>query len=253
MTSLPFLISIAHGGEEIPEEIKMCIRLSREEILEDGDAFTTYLFDVYPHCPIVKASIARAFIDLNRAPDALPPIHSDGVIKNQTCFKKPIYKAGYEPDNQLISLLIDKYYHPYYQELKKHASRDIILGLDCHSMAEFAPPISNLSGEKRPLINLGDVNGSACDPEITKRLADCFRKVFNLISKDVSINKPFSGGRISQVFGKKPIPWIQIEINRSLYLKKPWFNSETWEIDYSRLRSIKSLFLKVLKQFVSYT
>jgi formiminoglutamase len=48
-------------------------------------------------------------------------------------------------------------------------------------------------------------------------LAGVFKEEFSF-DREVAINNPFSGGFISNAhFWHKGIPWIQIEINRSLY------------------------------------
>jgi formiminoglutamase len=83
------------------------------------------------------------------------------------------------------------------------------------------------AGKKRPLVclgNNGDMHGRAkrrsittCSGEWITALAGVFREEFSL-KKEVAINNPFSGGFISNAhYWHKGIPWIQIEINRSLY------------------------------------
>ena len=65
---------------------------------------------------------------------------------------------------------------------------------------------------------------------MANRLAACFREGFGLEKKDVVLNKPFAGGYITRAYGKGALPWVQVEMNRSLYLSKPWpcfFNHET--------------------------
>ena len=122
MAKLPILLSIPHGGTEIPSEVKDRVILSPADLFDDGDAFTREIYDLEDRVAgVVSANIARAFIDLNRAPDDLPPGNPDGVIKSHTCYGKVIYKAGLEPDQTLIKTLLDKYYHPYHQRIQKAA------------------------------------------------------------------------------------------------------------------------------------
>jgi formiminoglutamase len=53
--------------------------------------------------------------------------------------------------------------------------------------------------------------------EFITTLSDVFKEEFSF-DREVAINNPFSGGFISNAhFWHKGIPWIQIEINRSLY------------------------------------
>jgi formiminoglutamase len=50
-----------------------------------------------------------------------------------------------------------------------------------------------------------------------EHLAESFRNAFGL-SKEVTINTPFSGGFITNAhYWHTGVPWVQIEINRSLY------------------------------------
>jgi len=83
------------------------------------------------------------------------------------------------------------------------------------------------AGKKRPLVcigNNGDLHGrakkgsiSTCSDGWITALAGVFRDEFSL-DKEVAINNPFSGGFISNAhYWHKGVPWIQIEINRSLY------------------------------------
>jgi formiminoglutamase len=83
------------------------------------------------------------------------------------------------------------------------------------------------AGKSRPLIclgNNGDRRGRArkgsiatCSVELITTLAGVFKEEFSF-DREVAINNPFSGGFITNAhFWHKGIPWIQIEINRSLY------------------------------------
>ncbi len=211
----PCLISIPHGGTKIPEEVKDLILISERDILEDGDAFVQELYSVEA-VSIVKTDIARAFVDPNRAPDDLPPENPDGVVKTYTCFGKKVYRKF--PERKTIERLLEKYYYPYHRRIKEELKREkVLIAFDCHSMAPTPPSIAPDTG-KRPLICLGDYHGRACPPALTELLAECFREVFRFPRDKVKINEPFAGGYITQTYGMNPKPWIQIEINRELYM-----------------------------------
>ena len=125
----------------------------------------------------------------------------------------------------------------------------VILALDCHSMAAIAPAISPDEGEKRPMICLGNVHGKSCPSEMIERMAHCFREVFSLKAQDVSINKPFAGGYITQKYGSHKTPWIQVELNRSLYLDSYNFDSSAFSVDKNRLRELQNMFKQVLQKY----
>ena len=127
----------------------------------------------------------------------------------------------------------------------------VVLGLDCHSMAEQAPPIEAQSGCRRPLVCLGNAYGRSCEMRYAETLATCFREVFALQEEQVTLNEPFSGGFITRTYGNNPIPWIQLEINRSLYLRPPCYDASKWTISKDRLAELSSLIVRVLRRFHS--
>jgi formiminoglutamase len=254
MATFPVLLSIPHSGEEIPPEVKDRIILSRADVFEDIDPYTREIYDLGDKvAQVVSTDIARTFVDLNRGPHDLPPINPDGVIKSQTCYGKGIYQKGSEPDELLTKHMLKKHYFPYHQEIQKildNKSLSIDLALDCHSMASVAPLISPDKGEERPMVCLGNFYGHSCSQEMIEEMAFCFCKAFNLKDADVSINNPFAGGYITQLYGGHPLPWIQIEINRTLYLSPPYFNQLNHLIDEGRLTELRQNFAEALSLFI---
>ncbi len=248
---LPFLISIPHGGDQIPEQLQAANCLSRADILEDNDAFTIPIYDVLAIVKyVVKAKIARAFIDLNRTEDQLPPEYPDGIFKLATCYQKPIYKTDTLPEPSLRDKLLQKYARSYHASIR-HALKDpsIQFAFDCHSMAETAPPVASDAGETRPLICLSNYNNQTCSGNDLKLLRACFEQVFNCTKEEVQLNHPFQGGSIIRTYGKQPVPWIQIEINRKLYLSEPWFDKKRWEADKKRLQVLNGMMQDVFLLF----
>lgn len=65
-----------------------------------------------------------------------------------------------------------RYYRPYHTRLTDLASPDLLLGVDCHTMAYEAPAISARRGETRPHLCLSNDDGTGdillslkhCDP-----------------------------------------------------------------------------------------
>lgn len=251
MKKLPILISIPHGGYKIPDEINNRISIKESDLFDDSDPYTIEIYNLGDKVSeVITTDIARAFVDLNRSPDDRPPKNTDGIVKSVTCYAIPIYITGMEPDNEIVENLIKSYYEPYHNKIKKALSQiDVELALDCHSMADIAPPISPDIGKKRPMICLGNVYGETCSMEITKKLADCFQYAFSLEESEVAINKPFSGGYIIRTYGEKPIPWIQVEMNRALYLRSTWFKRNGLKIDRSRLNDLNKMFETTLHRF----
>ena len=251
MEKLPFLISIPHGGELIPAEIAGDVCITPRDLFDDSDSFTNHIYHVEDMVEEqVSSSIARAFVDNSRSRDQLPPEYPDGLIKSATCYNRPIYKKGKQPGPSTIRLLMDNYYSGYHQRIRQALNnKNVFIALDCHSMAAIAPEVSPDRGNERPLINLGDAEGMACPPEITEQLRRSFMKVFGFQANEVTINKPFKGGFITRNYGNKPIPWIQIEMNRKLYLSEEYFDYGSLQMKGQRLIELNMSFRKVLLDF----
>ena len=255
MSRLPFLISIPHGGTDIPEELKSRIALSPQELLADGDPYTGDIYNMGDHVVAqLKCDVARALVDVNRAPDDLPPGNPDGVLKAVSIFNNPVYQNGEAPGKAEINLLLSKYYTPYHVAIQEALSKPgIFFAFDCHSMETVGPSVARDAGSKRPLFCLGNNNGKACSEKDTQLLAECLCKSFELPGDAVTMNEPFSGGYITRKYGKRPIPWIQIEMNRSLYLKEYSSNGSPQLSSDHIIQKLNSCFLQALTMFSADT
>ncbi|HJJ23386.1 MAG TPA: N-formylglutamate amidohydrolase [Nitrosopumilus sp.] len=245
MSKLPILLSIPHGGTKKPVELDGHLSITNKDLFDDSDPFVIELYDLEDKVErVIKTSIARAFVDLNRSLQDMPPDNPDGLIKSSTCYQKPIYTTGKEPDDSLRNILIELYYIPYHRSIQKSLKElDLQLCLDCHSMASIAPNISpDKNNSKRPMFCLSNQDGKTSSNEMIEILADCISKSFLIDRNDISLNYPFHGGHITKTYGNNPIPWIQVEMNRSLYLSEPWFDKETLSMDNQRLMDLNSMF-----------
>jgi formiminoglutamase len=246
---LPILISIPHGGTRQPVELEGRVCLSEGDLFDDGDARTREIYDVGAAvASVISADVARAFVDLNRAPDDRPPANPDGVVKSLTCYGRPIYHPGSEPDDALIELLLARYHEPYHERLRAANTPEIRLALDCHSMAAQAPPVAADPGRPRPLFCLGNADGATCPPSTIERLAEALTKAFECEPGEVKFNEPFRGGYIIRRHGVGQVPWIQVELNRSLYLNRPWFDRGRLYVDPSRLEDLRDRCLGALQE-----
>jgi N-formylglutamate deformylase len=263
-TRYPLLISIPHGGDSIPSEVADIVSITWRDIFYDGDALTREIFNFRKNVDtVIETPIARAIVDLNRAYDDRPPENPDGVVKTVTTDGKPVYRKGMFPDDALIDELLRRYYVPYHERLSDLLSdRSIILALDCHSMLERSPSASICPGEPRPLIclsNRGDehgmpVSGSGtvtCPPEWIRVLAESLRQAF-AGEGEVAINDPFGGGYISRYhYKRKKIPWIQMEINRKLYLNETYFDPERLRVDQRIIEELRRRISDAILRFLT--
>jgi N-formylglutamate deformylase len=256
MEKLPVLLSIPHSGTKTPEELKDRICLEQVDIGDDSDAFSLEVYDLGDRVAhVVSTDIARAFVDMNRAPDDLPPQNPDGVIKSHTCYSRVIYKAGLEPDEALIRELLENYYAPYHRQIRQAlAERDskIELALDCHAMSDTGPDVAPDPHQKRPLLCLGNVYGTSCSQEKIDRLTDCFRQAFGFKTSEVTQNQPFAGAYITRTYGGNPIPWIQVEMNQVLYLEPRHSDREVLRSDQTRLQEVHRKFEQTLRLFFAH-
>ncbi len=208
-TRLPLLLSVPHAGLHVPPEAKPFCALTTDQIIKDGDEGAAEIYAIREYVEqYVTTDIARAIVDLNRAEDDR---RADGIVKTHTCWNEPVY---HQPLHQeTVEQLLVRYYRPYHQRLRL-ADGDILLCVDCHTMAAHGPPIGPDTGQPRPRVCLGDANGATLPKGWMEQLADCFRHAFG---ESVSVNHPFSGGYITRHHGQTR-PWVQVEISRADFM-----------------------------------
>lgn len=236
----------------MPDELEENSCISGRDLFDDSDAYVNEIYDLGDRVArVVKTDIARAFVDLNRSLQDMPPRNPDGLIKSATCYNKPIYHRGRIPDESLRSILIERYYYPYHRMIQKSCRElDLQLCLDCHSMAAIAPNVSpDGNNKKRPTFCISNQEGKTSSEEMVNLLAECISKSFEIDKSEIFINDPFKGGHITRTYGNNPIPWIQIEMNRRLYLSEPWFDEENLTVDSKRLSALNRKFEYTLDIF----
>ncbi len=250
---LPILLSIPHGGDRVPPEAAPHSALRPRDIFSDGDACTREIYDLGRAVAAVQQTdIARAVVDLNRPPTALPPAQPDGVVKSLTADRVPVWKHGAGPDAALTQTLLTRYWRPYHQRLEQLAARpEVRLALDCHSMAEYAPAIAPHPGEPRPRFCLSNANGQTAPAALLHELAQALSQSFHCPPDQIHLNDPFQGGHITRRHGQRykegGPPWIQIEMNRNWYLSEPWFHPATQQVNPQRLQTLRHQFQTALE------
>lgn len=202
--TLPLLISVPHAGLTVPSEAARFCSLEADEIVKDSDEGAAEIYSFDGEAELVTTGIARAIVDLNRAPDDFRP---DGVIKERTAFEVPVWKR--ELPRRLSRALIKRYHRPYHRRLSEAAGR-VMAGVDCHTMLEVGPPIGPGPGGPRPVVCLSDGDGSTLPEGWMDRLARCFEEAFGI---PPAINDPFKGGYITRAHSRE-MPWVQVEVVR---------------------------------------
>ena len=191
-----------------PEAEPYCI-LTSEQIEQDGDEGAREIYCLEPEVgAFITTDIARAIVDLNRDPGDRRP---DGVVKTHTCWKIPVYRP-YPPED-VIRILLNKYYYPYHERLRALAKTGVRLAVDCHTMAAEGPPVGPDPGMRRPSVCLSNGEGT-CPGEWMASLQQSFEKLFG---PDIAINHPFEGGYITRTHSIE-MPWVQLELSRGPFL-----------------------------------
>jgi N-formylglutamate deformylase len=257
----PFLLSVPHGGTKVPPGISDRILLSPDEIRYYSDPGTLMLYNYQGSVQgYIGASVSRVLVDLNRPPYYLPPRHTDGVVKMLTPDGREIWKEGCAPDLPAIHRLLMNHYFPYHDRINLLLDTlPVELAIDCHTMTPIGAPRNHDAGKIRPLVcigNTGNAHGDprphallTCPPEWVRSLADAFREKFQGPG-EVTLNEPYSGGFIPNAhYWHKGIPWIQLELNRSLYEGTPEMPPGHVTVDEERIRDLHRVVWEAITGF----
>ncbi|MFQ8432366.1 N-formylglutamate amidohydrolase [Amaricoccus sp. W119] len=230
------IFSSPHSGSQYPPAFLSAALLDPVRIRSSEDAFVDDLFGGAPGhgAPLLAATVPRAFLDLNRAPDDLDPaliagasrrflnpriVAGLGVIPRVVAEGRPIMhgKLSLEEAERRITT----YWHPYHARLRalietQRSRFGMAILFDCHSMPRDALNAGLGIGQKRPNIVLGDRFGAACD----RWLVDAATAIFTSAGFVVARNMPFAGGYITQNYGRPAhgVQALQIEVDRALYM-----------------------------------
>jgi N-formylglutamate deformylase len=260
-SQLPILITIPHGGCTVPEELFGYEALSRFELFMQSDACANDLFSFGDRvAATIDTDISRLFIDLDRAYTSLRP-DQDGVIKKSTRFGKPVFKDGHFPDDIAIANMIQRYWVPFHDAVKKIVSTGSVkLVLDCHTMMAVGPKLSRDPGKPRPLVMIEHLAGEkekvreTCPAGIARSLMEQLEKSFTdeecTIAEKFFISDTPAAGYILQSFGKLSIPVLRVSLSQSLFLNDTHFSYDYLRVDDLRIRYLSKLLWEAIERFV---
>lgn len=225
----PFVYACPHGGRHYPPALLGHSALRADQIRLSEDAFTDRLFQgASEHAPMIRAGIARAFIDFNRDARELDAnmfetrpageiLHTArvaagfGVVPRLVREGLAIYR-GKLPAAE-AARRIARYHRPYHAQLASmlaaaRARFGYAVQVDCHSMPSGRSDLAD--------IVLGDRYGAAAAPGLTA----LFEHGFAAAGFAVTRNHPYAGGYATATYGQPQagLHAIQIEVNRALYL-----------------------------------
>ena len=249
--AVPVVFNSPHSGRIYPTTFLAASKLDPLTLRRSEDAYVDELFSFAASlgAPLLHAHFPRAYLDVNREPYELDPVlFRDGLphyantqsvrvvgglgtIARIVSESQDIYREPLTVETALER--INRLYVPYHETLgallveAKRAFGFAIL-IDCHSMP------STPRTEKRPFRTdfvLGDRFGTSCSSELTSLAV----KALETSGFDVTLNKPYAGGYITEHYGRphKAQHVLQIEINRALYMDEKTFE-RTEHFDHLR-------------------
>lgn len=220
----PLLVSIPHTGTELPGLDDQIISpwLARR----DTDWWIEKLYDFAGGlgATVVRTSISRTVIDVNRDPSGVslyPGQVTTGLCPTETFDGDPLYREGSEPDEAEIARRRETWFDPYHEAIRAELDRlrqahEKIVLYDCHSIRSVIP---RLFPGGLPVFNLGTNGGASADPALE-------RAVSGIIAgggQSHVVNGRFRGGWITRHYGRpeEGVHALQMELACRSYLREP--------------------------------
>ncbi len=233
----PLVFNSPHSGSRYPASLLARTHLNARAVRQSEDTDVDRLFEaaIAGTAPLLHAHFPRAWLDVNREPFELDPKMFDGTLPSFANTRSARVAAGlgtiprvvadgkaiYTDPLPVTEALdrIETVYVPYHRALRRlldrtHEAFGMAILIDCHSM----PSTVRTGGLRKADFVLGDRHGSSCADALT----DLIEAALVRRGYDVSRNRPYAGGFITEHYGrpKHGTHAIQIEINRSLYLNE---------------------------------
>ena len=243
--AIALILDSPHSRSEFPADLVTTV--DRDTLRRSEDCFIPELFSgataIGAH--LLEAMFPRTYVDLNRKRDEIDvsmfegawcgpvDLESSSVRRESGLFWKTCYPnlsiySGKLKINDAV-FRITNYYEPYHEYLAKmidklRVAHRAVYHLNCHSMPTVSSgeksPEGSL-GSKRPMVNLGDRNGTSCSASFTSFLYARFQD----LGYDTTINVPYNAAFLTSGY---PNPTdkrnsIQIELRRDIYMTELTF------------------------------
>ncbi|MBL4892425.1 MAG: N-formylglutamate deformylase [Rhizobiaceae bacterium] len=218
----PVVLGLPHTGTYVPDDIMARLN-SNGLLLADTDWHVHRLYDGLLSNPTtVRAIFHRYVIDANRDPAGVslyPGQNTTGLVSSTDFDNEPIWLEGAEPIEADIAERGTKFHKPYHEALAAELERvraihGVAILYDCHSIRSRCP---FLFEGVLPDFNIGDNEGTTCDPSITKAVSDAC--VAAPQYKNIT-NGRFKGGWTTRHYGQpeRGVHAIQMELAQSTHL-----------------------------------
>jgi N-formylglutamate deformylase len=261
----PMIVASPHSGAFYPPDLVAASRLDARALRQSEDCYIDELFGAAPGLgiPLLKALVARAYLDLNREPWELDPTMFEEVLPDWVNTVSPRVSAGLGTVARIVAdgqpiyrrklrfteaeTRVEALYKPYHAELERLIAETIAVSglcllIDAHSM-----PSGEGSRFRRPAdFVLGDRVGTSCDVEFI----DLTHETLKALGYTVMRNVPYAGGFTTCHYGQPAAGrhCLQIEVNRALYMDERHYGKKA---GFGRLQTDLELLLRRLADAAS--
>lgn len=219
----PLVVSIPHTGLDLRglEPTLVSPWLARKDA--DWGIDTLYDFATGLGASVVRTSVSRTVIDVNRDPTGVslyPGQATTELCPTLSFDGEALYLPGHEPTADEIAERRRWYFDPYHNavlgEIERLRQRHpCVVVYDAHSIRSAIPRL--FAGEL-PQFNIGTNDGKSCDPALGAAIeAACARTTFSRV-----LNGRFKGGYITRGHGKPSngVHAVQMELACRGYLRE---------------------------------
>ena len=237
----PLILSIPHAGTDLLHYAPRFVSpwLARRDA--DWRMPELYDFAAALGATIVRTSLSRSIIDVNRDPSgaSLYPGQATTELCPTTTFDgEPLYAPGEAPQAAEIAERRAAYFEPYHAALAREIARlrqthRRVALYDAHSIRSRIPRL--FDGEL-PLYNLGTNSGAACSPALRERLAAILARS----GESHVVDGRFKGGWITRSFGRpgEGVEAVQMELGCRAYMAEPdAVRPDTWPTPFDPARA----------------
>lgn len=237
VAAVPLVLDSPHSGDAYPDDFRAACDRGLLRQAEDAWVDELWAGAAGLGVTMVAAGFPRAYIDPNRALEDMDPALLDepwphplapgdksgrgiGLIWRLIKGEVPIYDRKLSVAE--VEARIDRYWRPYHAALDEaidatHARFGKVWHIDCHSMQATGNKRS-VDGDGTPRADfvLGDRDGTTCEPEFTRFVAERVAAM----GYSVKVNDPYKGVEIVRRLGRPADGRhsLQIELNRALYM-----------------------------------
>lgn len=220
----PLLLSMPHSGTGLAGLEPRLVSPWRARKDTDWHIPELYAFAESLGATLVRTSISRTVIDVNRDPCGLslyPGQATTALCPTTTFDGEPLYLDGQEPAATEVAQRRHDYFEPYHAALQQETARLLdlhprVVLYDCHSIRSSIPRL--FEGEL-PQFNIGTNDGRSCDARLAAAVHEaCAASPFSHV-----LNGRFKGGYITRHFGDPMwgLHAVQMELACRGYLREP--------------------------------